>query len=160
MSRITGIHPNLSAFLDMLAFSEIGATLLAKSDDGYNVLVGSTPAHPLLFTGYADHPNVLNKATNSTAAGRYQLLHRYWPTYKQQLHLTDFGPEAQDHVALQQIQECGATHDIMTGDLASGMAKCAHIWASLPGAGYGQHENTAESLQLAYTNAGGTLAGA
>ncbi|TPQ32162.1 glycoside hydrolase, partial [Burkholderia ubonensis] len=33
---------NRVAFLDTVAVSEIGAALLAKSDDGYNVLVGST----------------------------------------------------------------------------------------------------------------------
>ena len=46
--------PNLKAFLDMIAFSEIGPTLLAASDNGYDVLVGGT-----LFHGYADHPRVL-----------------------------------------------------------------------------------------------------
>ena len=63
--------PNQKAFLDMIAFSEIGPALLAKSDDGYDVLVGSTPDRPLLFTSYAEHPNILNAACNSTAAGRY-----------------------------------------------------------------------------------------
>jgi muramidase (phage lysozyme) len=156
VSRLQGISPNLSAFLDMLAWSEIGPELLAESDDGYNILVGSTPEHPLLFDSYADHPNILNHQLNSTAAGRYQLLHRYWPPYKAELRLPDFSPASQDLVALKQIDEAGATADILAGDLASAIDKCAHLWASLPGAGYGQHENTLQNLQTAYTTAGGS----
>jgi hypothetical protein len=48
---------NRCAFLDMLAVSEIGAELLAETDNGYNVLVGATPAHPLTFPSYATHPS-------------------------------------------------------------------------------------------------------
>lgn len=149
---------NRQAFLDMIAFSEIGPALLAVSDNGYNVLVGSTAAHPLLFDSYADHPNVLNKACNSTAAGRYQLLHRYWLAYRDMLDLPDFGHDSQDAIALQQIRECHALPDIDAGDLYTAVQKCARIWASLPGAVYGQHENKFQSLQTAYTGAGGTLA--
>jgi len=35
--------------------------------------------------------------------------------------------------------------------------QCARIWASLPGAGYGQHENKLNDLQAAYEAAGGTM---
>ena len=150
--------PNQKAFLDMIAHSEIGSALLAVSDNGYNVLVGSTPSKPLLFTSYADHPNILNAATNSTAAGRYQVLHRYWVYYKNMLKLPDFGKASQDAVALQYLKECHALADIDAGNFASAVNSCAHIWASLPGAAYGQHVNKISDLQLAYTNAGGTLA--
>jgi muramidase (phage lysozyme) len=150
--------PNQKAFLDMIAASEIGPRLLALSDDGYNVLVGSTPENPLLFHDYGDHPNVYNKAMNSTAAGRYQILNRWWKAYKAQLDLPDFGHDSQDEVALQQIRECKALPDIDAGDLHTAVGKCRHIWASLPGAGYGQHENSFAALEKAYTDAGGTLA--
>ena len=122
------------------------------------MLVGSTARRPLLFKSYADHPNVLNRKLDSTAAGRYQLLHRYWAAYRSELRLRDFGPEAQDRVALKQIDETGANGEILAGDLAGAIRKCAHLWASLPGAGYGQHENTLADLKIAYTSAGGTLA--
>ena len=150
--------PNEQAFLEMIAHSEIGPALLAKSDNGYNVLVGSTPDHPLLFDSYADHPNILNTQCNSTAAGRYQVLHRYWLYYKAMLQLPDFGKDAQDAVALQYIKECHALDDVNAGNFEAAVAKCAHIWASLPGAGYGQHENQLAALQDAYTEAGGTVA--
>ena len=149
---------NQRAFLDMIAFSEIGPGLLAVSDNGYNVLVGSTAEHPLLFDSYADHPNILNRALDSTAAGRYQLLHRWWVSYKALLNLPDFGPDSQDDVAIQQIKECKALPDIDAGDLNSAIQKCNRIWASLPGSPYNQHTNSFAALEAAYTAAGGTLA--
>ena len=36
---------NEKAFLDMLAWSELGDKIIAQSDNGYNVLVGSLPGH-------------------------------------------------------------------------------------------------------------------
>ena len=63
---------NRKAFLDMIAHSEIGQALLDVSDNGYNVIVGSTAQHPDLFNSYADHPRKLvrlNAKLSSTAAG-------------------------------------------------------------------------------------------
>jgi len=147
---------NRKAFLDMIAFSEIGPALLAKSDNGYNVIVGGG-----LFSGYADHPRKVVKIPKlnlcSSAAGRYQLLARYWDAYKKQLKLKDFSPASQDAVALQQIKECGALPDIDAGNFDAAVKKCSRIWASLPGAGYGQNENPLDKLRFAYVNAGGKL---
>ena len=146
---------NLGAFLDMIAHSEIGEGLLAVTDDGYNVLVGSTARRPLTFDSYATHPNKLSYTHNSTAAGRYQLLHRYYVAYSKSLNLPDFSPHSQDCIAIQQIKECHAIPLIESGKFSEAVAACAHIWASLPGAGYGQHENTLAALEIAYRNAGG-----
>ena len=151
--------PNLKAFLDMIAVSEIGRALLFKSDNGYNVLVGSTPAEPLLFdNGYVTHPRVHNHKMNSDAAGRYQFMGRYWPHYKVQLSLPDFGPESQDRWAVQLIKECRALDDVQTGHFAVAVAKCSSRWASFPGAGYGQPEHQLTHLEDAYERAGGTFA--
>ena len=50
--------------------------------------------------------------TQSTGAGRFQLLSRWWDAYRKQLGLKDFSPKSQDAVALQQIKERGAfTYD-------------------------------------------------
>ena len=149
---------NEKAFLDMIAYSEIGAALLAVSDNGYNVLVGSTADAPLLFDSYADHPRIRNEKLNSTAAGRYQVLLRYFVAYKALLDLPDFGYDSQDAIALQYLKECHALDDINAGNFESAVGKCAHIWASLPGAGYGQHENKLAGLKQAYIDAGGVLA--
>lgn len=152
---------NRSAFLDAIAYSELGPDLLANSDDGYNVLVGSTAEAPHLFPSYADHPRVSvylpRLGLYSTAAGRYQLLARYFDAYKAQLHLADFSPLSQDTIAIQQIRECKALDLIDSGAFDAAVAACAHIWASLPGSPYGQHVNSIESLRAAYTNAGGVL---
>lgn len=155
MARLPNLHPNRSAFLDMLAFSEGTAGL---GDDGYNVVVGRTFFH----NGYADHPRirVFIKRINdySTAAGRYQLLARYWDAYRRQLMLNGFTPENQDRVALQQIRECKALALIDNGQFDEAMFQCRRIWASLPGANYGQHENNLKALRLAYLEAGGQIA--
>jgi muramidase (phage lysozyme) len=158
---------NRVAFLQMIAASEIGPALLAKTDDGYSCLVGATPARPLTFPSYADHPNVFNAALDSTAAGRYQLLYHWWADrtvngkvyhgYKTMLALKDFSPLSQDKVALQQIRECNAFPYIDAGDFEHAVALCAHIWASLAGSTYGQHTNSLALLQGYYTAAGGTL---
>jgi muramidase (phage lysozyme) len=156
MPRITAPEAggaNVCAFLDMLAWAEIGPALLASSDDGYNILVGGQ-----LFAGYADHPDIYIGRFDSTAAGRYQLLHRWWTPYRDLLHLPDFSPISQDHVAIQQIRERGALGDIIAGRFDQAVIKVANIWASLPGAGYGQRECAIDDLRTAYTNAGGTLA--
>jgi muramidase (phage lysozyme) len=161
MARITAQQAggaNRVAFLDMIAHSEIGLLLLAETDNGYNVLVGSTPAKPLIFPSYATHPNVLNKALNSTAAGRYQLLFRWFKAYAALLKLPDFSPLSQDLIALQQIRERGAFALIDAGQFEAAVAKCSNIWASLPGNSYGQHTNDIAALKFAYLNAGGVAA--
>jgi len=147
------MNNNRRAFLDMIAVSEGTA---GRGDNGYNVLVGGG-----LFDSYADHPRKLvfiNNTLKSTAAGRYQLLARYFDHYKKLLGLKDFSPAAQDAIALQQIKECGALEDVDAGRFEEAVRKCRRIWASFPGAGYGQHENKIERLLAAYKKAGGTLA--
>lgn len=152
------LDPDLAAFLDMIAFSEIGPELLAVSDDGYNVIVGSTPKFPILFHSYATHPRKRQPNQNSDAAGRYQFLGRYWEPYRRQLNLPDFGPESQDTWAIQLIRECKALDLIRAGEFDRAIHACRSRWASLPGAGYGQHENAIEPLRQAYINAGGIIA--
>lgn len=151
---------NLRAFLDMIAVSELGAKLIKMSDNGYNVIVGSTPANPILFHDYSDHPRKLvqiKPGLASTAAGRYQLLKRYYDAYKKSLNLPDFSPASQDAIAIQQIKECRALSDIEAGHVAVAIGKCSHIWASLPGNTYGQHQNSIASLEDAYERAGGVF---
>lgn len=141
------------AFLDTIAFSEIGAELLAETDDGYNVLVGSLPGKPLLFDSYAKHPQVLNHALDSTAAGRYQIIRGTWFGLVSLLGLADFSPENQDRAAIELIRQRHALPAIQRGDIAQAIVLCNPEWASLPGAGYGQHENSIASLLAYYETA-------
>jgi muramidase (phage lysozyme) len=147
MSRLQNLNPAVGKFLDLIAFSE-GTSTVKGSDDGYNVIYGGG-----LFPGYADHPRKMltfrinGKPITSTAAGRYQLLARYWDAYRVSLKLQGgFTPENQDRVAIQQIRERRALDDIKAGRTAEAIAKCSNIWASLPGNNYGQNPHKLENL--------------
>lgn len=160
MSRVPDISKNVAAFLDMIAFSEIGYDLLHNpaTDDGYKVIVGSTPSRPILFQDYSRHPMQHQAAWNSDAAGRYQIMGRYGAHYARQLGLPDFGPVSQDKIALQLIGECHALNLIEQGRFQEAVTACKSRWASLPGAGYGQHEQEIKNLTMAYLSAGGHTA--
>lgn len=158
MPRSEGLSVNIAAFLDTIAVSELGRVILKASDDGYNVLVGSTPAHVVTFDSYAHHPHqavVVRPGLVSTAAGRYQILGKFADAYCEMLGLPDFSPVNQDTIALQMIRECRALPDIEQGRIEPALTACASRWASLPGAAYGQHTNLMADLLAAYRVAGG-----
>ena len=97
--------------------------------------------------------------TQSTGAGRYQL---FFPlvddAYRKQLGLKDFSPKSQDAVALQQtLRSVALLPMIDRGDIRQAIDRCSNIWASLPGAGYGQFEHKADSLIAKFKEAGGTV---
>ena len=147
------INNQRKAFLDMLAWSEELITDVRKPEI-YDVIVGGE-----LFTDYSDHPRklvTLNPKLKSTGAGRYRLLSRWWDAYRKQLGLKDFSPKSQDAVALQQMGR-GALPMIDRGDIRQAIDRCSNIWASLPGAGYGQFEHKADSLIAKFKEAGGTV---
>lgn len=150
---------NVLAFLDMIADSE-GTRTVPGSDDGYNVLYGGG-----LFESYLDHPRkrltfpINGKRVTSTAAGRYQLLERYWDAYRASLRLLGgYTPENQDRVALQQIRERRALEDIRAGRITEAIQKCSNIWASFPGNDYGQNPHKTDKLLAFYEAAGGRFA--
>lgn len=162
MARLTETQAggsNVLRFLDLVAFSE-GTSTMKASDDGYNVLYGGG-----LFHGYADHPRrkltfpINGKSVTSTAAGRYQLLERYWDAYRASLRLAGgFTPENQDRIALQQIREQKALDDIKAGRIQQAIAKCSNIWASFPGNTYGQNPHRLDKLLAQWAKLGGVLA--
>lgn len=147
------MQKNYKAFLDVIAHSE---GTYGIGDNGYNVDVGGQ-----LFDGYADHPRVVVSIPvlhlKSTAAGRYQILEHTFDAYKKLLNLPDFSPASQDAIALQMMKECKALDALDAGDLDNAVALCAHLWASLPGAGYGQHEQKMPAIRGWYMQAGGTI---
>jgi muramidase (phage lysozyme) len=157
---------NRSPFLDMLATSEGTSTSPATKCRGYDVIVTGADGRAEIFTDFIAHPfaagrksKVINsKGLTSNASGRYQFMVRDWLHYRDLLALPDFGPESQDRWALQLIRERRALPDIDAGNFAAAVAKCSNLWASLPGAGYGQFENSLHKLTLAYVAAGGALA--
>lgn len=140
---------NVLAFIDMLAWSE-GTSTIATSDDGYNVIVGGR-----LFHDYSQHPRVLvdlpRYKIRSTAAGRYQFLARTWDAIVRTYGFRGrFIPEAQDLAAIKLLAECGALPHIRAGHIDRAIAAASPIWASLPGAGYGQREHRLASLLEIY----------
>ena len=159
------MNQNRQAFLDMLAVSEGTSTSPATKNKGYDVIVTGVDGKPEVFTDYSNHPfdrgrpsKVINsKGLTSNASGRYQFMLRDWHHYRDQLHLLNFGPESQDLWALQLIRERGALPLIDMGSFNLAVVRCSNLWASLPGAGYGQHENEIDHLVSAYKQAGGVL---
>jgi muramidase (phage lysozyme) len=144
------LSKNMRAFLDTIAYSEgTDNGRQPTNNHGYDVVVGGS-----LFTDYSDHPRKLVRlkslGISSTAAGRYQILKRYYDHYKAQLKLPDFSPASQDKMAIQLIRECGAYADIEEGRIETALHKCRSRWASLPGAGYGQHEYSMQELLDVY----------
>lgn len=160
------MNTNRKAFLDMLAFSEGTITSPATKNDGYDVIVTGVDRVPEVFTDYCTHPfadgrksKVINgKGLTSNASGRYQFMLKDWAHYKAQLGLLDFGPASQDLWAIQLIRERGALPLIDMGQFDLAVDRVHNLWASLPGAGYGQHENKMDHLRDVYLAAGGELA--
>lgn len=146
--------PNYKAFLDVLSHSE---GTFDKGANGYNVLAGG-----VLFTSYADHPRIkthlVGTSTITTAAGRYQILERTYDSYRKLLGLSDFSPASQDAIALQMLDEAKALDSLRAGDFDSAVLRSAHLWASLPGAGYGQRETQLPILRGWYIIGGGSFA--
>jgi len=56
------------------------------------------------------------------------------------------------------IREQKALEDVNAGRFDEAVAKCANIWASLPGANYAQHENKLADLRAIFIQTGGMLA--
>lgn len=141
------------AFLTAIAYSEgTDHPLQRTKNKGYDVIVGGA-----LFADYSKHPGVYVKlpklGITSSAAGRYQILEKYAIHYMRELQLKDFGPASQDAIAWQLIGECGAKVDVNEGRFEMAIAKCKSRWASLPGAGYGQHEHSMQTLRRVYDKA-------
>ena len=122
-----------------------------KTSGDYDVIVGE------LFTDYSDHPRklvTLNPKLKSTSARRYQLLSRWW----------DARQAAWPEETLRKVRtlwHCSRLRSsasmIDRGDIRQAIDRCSNIWASLPGAGYGQFEHKADSLITAFKEAGGTV---
>ena len=104
---------------------------------GYDVIVGGE-----LFTDYSDHPRklvTLNPKLKSTGAS----FTNFFPVggMPQAAWPERLLSKSRSAVALQQIKERGALPMIDRGDIRQANRRCSNIWASLPGAGYGQFEH-------------------
>lgn len=149
------LSPNLRAFLDTIAWSELNDGLLTKeTDNGYRVIVGSTAAKPILFDSYADHPrrkmDIPRLHIYSTAAGRYQIVMRTWDELQAHYRFPDFGPKSQDWAARALIFRRHALKEVEGGNIENAITKCCNEWASFPGNNYGQGAHKMERLLAHY----------
>jgi muramidase (phage lysozyme) len=140
---------NLKAFLQMIQYAEgtIGI-------NAYRTLYGGS-----LFNDYSRHPNIaITKwGITSTGCGAYGFLYSTWMELQAALELPDFSPASQDKGAIELIRKKGALPDVLAGNIAQAIYKCRKIWASFPGAGYGQSEKPLINLLQFYTKSGGQL---
>jgi muramidase (phage lysozyme) len=153
--------PNETAYLAMIAACEgtVGA-------QGYQALFGYTPSNGRIFdNGFATHPHIFvpytmldGTRTQSSAAGRYQII---WATFcdlQNKLMTHDFTPATQDLMALRLISDAGALGLVDHGRLQEAIDVTAGIWASLPASHYSEPKRTYSFALSAYTMAGGTVA--
>lgn len=141
-----------------------------SAGNGYSILFGGAT-----FGSYADHPALLGwrggslsdamcaaagfgPGCVSTAAGAFQINKPTWTRVRRKLGLSDFSPASQDAVALELISEKGALADVRAGRVEVAVNKVRKVWASLPGAGYGQGEVKLAAFVNNYANAGGEVA--
>lgn len=129
-------NPYVQAFLATIRAGEGTA-----GSNGYRTMFGGG-----LFDSFADHPrrvicrNTASGRICSSAAGAYQFLRATWDRLAGKLELPDFSPQCQDVAALESIREKGALDDVKAGRFEVAVNKCRKVWASMPGAGYGQPE--------------------
>lgn len=139
-------NPYVLAFLQTIRVGEGTA-----GPNGYKTLFGGG-----LFDSFADHPrqvicrNTANGRICSSAAGAYQFLRATWDRIAGKLALPDFSPSSQDIGAIELIREKGALDDVKAGRFDEAVNKCRRVWASMPGAGYGQPEIAATRYKAIY----------
>ena len=147
-------NPNIAAILASIRWAEGTA-----DPDGYRRHFGGE-----LFESFADHPRRVITALSggreikSTAAGAYQFLEGTWDDVAPRIGASDFSPYWQDRAAVYLIKRRGALDDAASGRFHEALAKLRQEWASLPGAGYGQPEKSAEALARVYADNGGNFA--
>lgn len=152
---------NLCAFLDMITWSEGTDTTVHPLTrmDGYGVIVTGSSG-PEIFSDFNTHPFGNGRAPKhvtgslySSASGRYQFLRTHWVHYRDQLKLPGFSPLSQDLWAIQLIRERNALTDISQHRIREAISRSANIWASFPGAGYGQPEHKLDQLLMVFESA-------
>lgn len=136
----TSLTSNRKAFLDTIAHSE-GTDKYPNS--GYNTMFTGKQ-----FTGFDRHPAQIQRSGGlaSDAAGRYQFLSTTWNGLK----LPDFSPKNQDIGAIK-LLNASTLSAVDKGDWPEAFSGAKRIWASFPGAGYGQPEHSMKSL-VAFVN--------
>lgn len=139
-------HPYMRAFLDTIAYAEGNL-----NPYGYWSRYPGTS-----FTSFKDHPRIRQCAPYngqplcSTAAGRYMFVVKTWDNLVPVIQATNFSPLNQDKGAIQLIYQAGALGDVVQGRFYRAIYKLNKIWATLPGAPFGQPTKTESELRKIY----------
>jgi muramidase (phage lysozyme) len=160
----------LSAFLDLIAWSEGTTTSPVTKNDGYDIIVSGVDGRHV-FTDYSAHPFSLGRppilvraargpantpggegepVIYSTASGRYQIELETWKEIAAQAHLGTFSQANQDVAALALIDRRHATEAILHGAIGEALQACGLEWASFPGNLYNQGAHPAVELFAIY----------
>ena len=149
------INNQRKAFLDMLAWSEGTDNGRQKTrNHGYDVIVGGKLLliTPITLANRRAKPKTGNQQAPD-ATSFFPLVgclpQAAWPER--------LLSEKSGRCGVRQIKERGALPMIDRGDIRQAIDRCSNIWASLPGAGYGQFEHKADSLIAKFKEAGGTV---
>ena len=154
--------PRIRAMLDVLGYSE-------GTNDNYGVVVhgkvikAPNPADVgkvnVVVTDLSRHPNMLvqvNPSLVSSAAGRYQFLHKTWDGLK----LPDFQAHSQDVGAVMLMRGRHMIEPLLNGDFDTAVQRGSLEWASLPDANKagkshygGQPARTLKQLRAKYSEA-------
>ena len=138
------INNQRKAFLDMLAWSEGTDNGRQKTrNHGYDVIVGGE-----LFTDYSDHPQTCH-AKPKTQINRRRTLPASFPLVgclPQAAWLERLLRKVRTLWHCSRLRSVALYLAIDRGDIRQAIDRCSNIWASLPGAGYGQFEHKADSL--------------
>ena len=136
------INNQRKAFLDMLAWSE--GTDNGRPKTRNHMVMTSLQAEILLIT-----PITLAKhhAKPKTQINRRRTLPASFPLvdHRKQLGLKDFSPKIETYNAV--IKGAWRYPMIDRGDIRQAIDRYSNIWASLPGAGYGQFEHKVSLVQ-------------
>ena len=129
------INNQRKAFLDMLAGRRELITDVRKPEI---MVMTSLWASYLLITPITLANLSPNPKLKSTGAGRFTLLSRWWDAYRKQLGLKDSLRKVRTLWHCSRLKRGAACID--RGDIRQAIDRCSNIWASLPGAGYGQFD--------------------
>ena len=152
------INNQRKAFLDMLAWSE--GTDNGRQKTRNHWFMACHCRQRKLFTDYSDHPRklvTLNPKLKSTGAGRYQRFPVGGMPTASSLAWKTLLSEKSGRCGIAARLRSVALYLIDRGDIRQIIDRCSNIWASLPGAGYGQFEHKADSLIAKFKEAGGTV---
>lgn len=152
--------PKLIAFSATVKWAEGTFPHPSTVCNGYDVIVNGMGGKVEIFSDFSEHPfahrpakKINNAGLHSTASGCYQILYRWWKPYAKMLNLTNFDNVSQDKYFIQILKEQKALGLIADGDIQSAFKRVSNIWASLPGAGYGQQERKMDGLLNIYDKA-------